>query len=271
MTALTALDVQVTQSEQKPDLNRFIATLGGLSKALLDVDRAATPGRVPRPRWLVDDLRHEGEHFHVQLTAAPVNKRDMESLLRPVTALVSGIRELREQPELPPFYSETTIDRLIVVAKPREGIQEVALAPVNGQVGPYEALDERVLDNARSAVKEAERSIGSITGTLTGLKTTKQGLRIAIHDPVARRTINGTSTLSLAEELRLSWNHRCILRGRIARNLVGQALRISVTNVERLPDDREERNITRQLLGADPNWTGGLTVDEYMREVRRHG
>ena len=128
-----------------------------------------------------------------------------------------------------------------------------------------------MLDNARSAVRETERSIGSITGTLTGLKTTKQGLRIAVHDPVARRTINGTATLALAEELRLSWNHRCILRGRIARNLVGQALRISVTNVERLPDNREDRNIARQLLGADPNWTGGLTVDEYMRGVRRHG
>lgn len=270
MTTVSALDVQMTRSTQSPDLNRFIATLGNLSKALLDIDRSAMPGRGPRARWLVDDLRHEGERFHVQLTAAPAKKRDRASLLEPVVALVSGIRDLREQPELPPFYSETTIDRLIVVAKPREGIQEIALAAVNGHVGPYEALDEQVLDNARSAVKEAEKSIGSITGTLTSLKSTKQGLRIAILDPVARRTISGTAAAPLAEELRRCWNHRCVLRGRITRNLSGQALRISVTNVERLPDSRTDRNITKQLLGADPNWTGALTVDEYIEQVRRH-
>lgn len=270
MSAVSALDVQMTQSEQRPDLDRFIKTLGNVSKALNEIDRAALPGRMPRPRWVIEDLRHTGEDFHVRITAAPAKKRDRVSLLQPVEALVSGIGDLREVPELPQFYSEETVERLLVVAQPRLGIQEVALAPVNGQVGRYEALDAQVLDNARSAVREAEKSIGSISGSLTGLTKTAQGLRIAIHDPVAKRTVRGTASFALGEELRATWNHRCVLRGRITRNGVGQALRIAVNNVEPLPDVRRERNIAQRLLGADPSWTG-VPVDEYMRQVRRHG
>jgi hypothetical protein len=269
MATVSALDVRVEETGHGPDLLHFIAALSNVSKALIDVDRAATPGRIQRPKWVVNDLRHDNNFFNVQLTAAPVKTRDRDSLLLPVSALVTGVKELREQPELPPFYSESTVSRLLQVARPRDGIQEVSLATVNGVVGHYEVLDSAVVENAESAVREAEVSIGSITGTLTGLKTTRSGLRITVHDPVARRTVNGTAALALADDLRPCWNHRVTLRGRITRNLVGQALRISATNVERMPEEKPRGQTARALFGAAPDWTGGLSVEEFMSRTRR--
>lgn len=269
MATVSALDVRVEETGPGPDLLHFIAALSNVARALADVDRAATPGRIRRPKWVLEDLRHNDGVFNVQLTAAPVSTRDRESLLLPVSALVTGVRELREQPELPPFYSESTVSRLLQVARPRDGIQEVSLATVNGQVGHYEVLDSTVVEHAESAVREAEVSIGSITGTLTGLKTTRSGLRITIHDPIARRTVNGTATLAMADDLRPCWNHRVTIRGRLVRNLAGQALRISATNVERMPEDRPRSQITQALYGADSEWTGGLTVEDFMARARR--
>ena len=82
-----------------------------------------------RPRWVVDDLSHEGLFYTVRLTARPSRRRDPESLLRPVSALVDGARDLQAEPELPPFYSEATVSRLLKVAEPKDGIREVFSRP----------------------------------------------------------------------------------------------------------------------------------------------
>lgn len=272
MATVSAMEVRVTRSDRQPDLARWLSTLRNVSTALLDIDRTTTPGRgIPRPHWVVADLSHSGLYFNVRLTAAEQKRRDLQSLLAPVDAFVSGVRELREVPQLPAFYSEDTIERLLEVAHPRGGIQQVAVAMVNGHVGPYETLDEVVRENARTAVHEAERSIGSITGSLTALTSTNKGLRVSIHDPVAHRTVKGTAPLTLKEDLRMSWDHRVTLRGKITRNRVGQALKIVVSDAELMPEARLVGvHIADELYGADPDWTGDLSVDEFMNRVRRH-
>lgn len=272
MATVSAMEVQVTQGDRQPDFTQWLSTLRAMPAVLLDLDRATTPGKnVPRPHWVVDDIRHEGVSFYVRVTAAPHSRgRDHQSLMAPVTTLVSGVSSLRRDPELPAFFSEDTVQRLLNVANPRDGIREVSVAAVNGAVGPYEALDEIVRENARTAVRQAEKSIGSITGRLTALNATSKGLRIALHDPVSRRTVKGTAPLPMKENLRMWWDHRVTLRGTITRNQAGQALKIAVRDAEPMPESVPTGGrIADQLYGADEQWTGGLSVDDYMSRVRR--
>lgn len=258
------------QGEQRPALSRFLRSLGQLSGALREIDRAALVERSERPRWVVDDLGREGVYYTVRLTAAPSMKRAPESLLQPVAALVNGARDLQTEPELPQFYSESTVERLLNVAKPGDGIQEVSLAAVNGQVGPRVGLNDALVEHARAAVREAEVSIGSVTGTLDVISTrVKQGVRLSVFDPVNRRAVTGTAPQQLANSLRNYWGFRVTVRGRITRNARGQAIRISINDVELMPDDDLGRPNTNLLLGSAPEWTGGLSVDEFMDRARR--
>ncbi|GAB2736415.1 hypothetical protein [Nocardioides pakistanensis] len=270
MAGVTALEVRMMQGETRPALAHFTSTLGQLSSALREIDRAAVVERVERPKWVVDDLSHEGMFYTVRLTARPSRRRDPESLLRPVAALVDGARDLQSEPELPPFYSEATVTRLLKVAEPKDGIREVSLATVNGTVGDRVGLNDALIEHARSAVREAEVSIGSITGTLDVISTrAKHGVRVSVFDPVNRRAVTGTASGSMSDNLRNFWGHRVTVRGRITRNARGQAIRIAISDLELLPDDDSGRPSTTALLGADPEWTGGLSVDEFMNRARR--
>lgn len=270
MSALTALEVRMMQGEHRPALAQFMSTLGQLSSALREIDRAAVAERVERPRWVVDDLSHEGLFYIVRLTAKPSSRRDRESLLRPVAALVDGARDLQAEPELPPYYSEATVQRLLKVAEPKDGIREVSLATVNGDIGVRVGLNGALIEHARSAIREAEVSIGSITGTLDVISTrAKNGVRVSVFDTVNRRAVTGTASGTLSDNLRQSWGHRVTVRGRITRNARGQAIRVAIADLELLPGDDSGRPATSELLGADPNWTGGVSVDDFMDRARR--
>lgn len=270
MANVTALEVRMRQGEQRPALADFTGTLGQLSSALREIDRAAIETRIERPKWVVDDLSHEGMFYTVRLSANPSARRDQASLLRPVASLVDGARDLQAEPELPPFYSELTVARLLKVAVAKNGIREVSLATVNGVVGDRVDLNDSLIEHARAAVREAEVSIGSITGTLDVISTrAKNGVRVSVFDPVNRRAVTGTASGKMSDTLRNSWGHRVTVRGRITRNARGQAFRISITDLERLPDDDSGRPSTSALLGVDPDWAGGLTVDEFMDGARR--
>jgi hypothetical protein len=270
MSEVTALDVRLTREEKHlPDLGRFVSTLQRLGTALDGIDRALMPQRGERPRWVVQDLRHTGAFFDVTLTARPARSRPMESLLEPVRALVDGVRDLEAEPELPAYYSELTIDRLLELAEPRAGIREVAVAAVNGAREPWAPLSERVVEHGRAAVWGVEESIGSVTGRLDGLKRTRRGLTVHVFDQTARRTVTGTAPLAMADQLRPAWPGRVTVRGRITRNARGQAVKISISDVERLPSDDSGVPSTRDLLGVAPDWTGGLSVEEFLARRNR--
>lgn len=270
MASVTALEVRMMQGEHRPALAAFTSTLGQLSSALREIDIAAVTHRSARPKWVVDDLSHEGLFYTVRLSAGPNQRRDPASLLMPVSALVDGARDLQSEPELPRFYSESTVTRLLRVAVPHEGIREVSLATVNGKVGERVLLNDNLIEHARTAVREAEVSIGSITGTLDVISTrAKHGVRVSVFDPVNRRAVTGTVSGKLSDTLRKSWGHRVTVRGRITRNARGQAIRVAITGLELLPDDDSGRPSTAELLGADPEWTGGLSVGDFMDRARR--
>lgn len=271
MADVSALEVRITQGSAHPGLKRFLGTLRDLSGALDDVDRALIPtSGAHRPRWQVSDLAHSDDMFRVRLTAAPSRVRDRESLLRSVVVLVDGARALHEEPEVPKYYSGETVGRLLKIARATDGVEQVALATVNGQLGGEVALTGALVTHGLAATRESGQSIGSITGTLDVISTrAKAGVRVSVFDPVRRRSVSGTVDEGSVELVRASWGRRVSVRGRITRNARGQAIRMQISSLEVLPSDDSGRPDVAEVLGAAPSWTGGLTVDEFVAQARR--
>jgi hypothetical protein len=266
-----ALEVRILRDTQDLELGRFTSTLGRVATSLREIDRA-TVEKGSRPAWIVDDLVHKDRAFVVHLTARPRRAdRDWASLLRPIEALVDGVRSLADTPAVPPYYSEATVSRLMQIGKPEPGVSEVSLATVNGAVEHRAQLSSEVLENARKAVREDEVSTGSITGRLDILNArAKSGrLRISLLDPATRHAVTGSAPPGMSEELREAFGHRVAVFGRITRNHHGQAIRIQVSAIQQLPDDDSGRPSTEELLGIAPDWLGDLSVDDYLREARR--
>jgi hypothetical protein len=269
--AAGALDVRIRSSrDERVELARLTRTLDEVRLALAEIDRVyVLRGR--RPKWVVSALSDEVEYLLIRVTPAATVGRDTRSLLAPAEALVSGIDVLQRLPEVPQYYTESTVERVLKIGEPGHGVREVALAAVNGSAD-YVPVSEPVRQHAREAVRGKETSLGSVAGWLDQMNARRVGtglLMVSLFDPLTRRAVTGHMPATMEPEAHELWRHRVLARGQVTRNERGQPVRINIEGFERLPEDDSARAPVAELLGIDPDWLGGQDVDEYVREARR--
>jgi hypothetical protein len=266
-----ALDVKIHRSSnERVELARLTKTLSEVRLALTEIDRVYV-FRGGRPRWVVSSLRDQPDSLLIRLTVGPTRRRDTRSMLAPAEALVSGVDALQRVPEVPQYYTESTVERVLKIGEPGQGVTEVSLATVNGEVD-YVPVSEPVRQHAREAVRGAETSLGSVAGWLDQMNARRVGkgvLMVSLFDPLTRRAVTGHVPASMEHEVHELWRRRVLARGRVTRNERGQAVRINIEGFELLPEDDGGRAPVDELFGIDPDWTGGQDVDEYVREARR--
>ncbi|OCB25005.1 hypothetical protein A5674_22140 [Mycobacterium malmoense] len=65
-----------------------------------------------------------------------------------------------------------------------------------------------------------------------------------------------------------AWRHRVTVGGVIRRNARGQAIRMDVDRIERMPEDNSGRPSTDTLLGAAAGAFDDVSVDEFLDRLR---
>ncbi|MGH3405889.1 MAG: hypothetical protein ACRDRJ_25840 [Streptosporangiaceae bacterium] len=271
--AVGAFDVKIRSSpNERVELARLTKTLSEVRLALAEIDRVyVLRGR--RPRWVVSSLRDYPDSLLVRLTASPTTRRDTSSMLAPAEALVSGVDALQRVPEVPQYYTESTVDRVLKIGEPGQGVTEVSLATVNGQVEmDYVPVSEPVRQHAREAVRGTETSLGSVAGWLDQMNARRVGkgvLVVSLFDSLTRRAVTGYVPAAMESQVHQLWRRRVLARGRVTRNGRGQIVRINVEGFELLPEDDRARASVDELCGIDQDWIDGQDVDEYVREARR--
>ena len=264
------LEVKIRAVQGHVELARLTTTLNQVRLALGEIDHAYVL-RGSRPRWVVDSLRDGPGFLLVRVTAVSSARRQLGSVLAPVEALVSGVESLTSIPEVPQYYSDKTVERVIKIGEPGQGVQEISLAAVNGSSN-YVPLSEGVLQNAQRAIRAATTSLGSVGGWLDQISARRAArgvITVGLYDPLTKRAVTGSLPMWMEDEAKGYWRHRVLAVGQVTRNERGQVVRISIERFEPLPESDEARAPVRELLGIDPDWLGGQSVDEYIREARR--
>lgn len=269
MTA-TGLEVRLHEGRERAEATRVAKTLNEVVWSLQEIDRVHLL-RGTRATWVMADMDRQDQDLILRLEPRNVPaKRDMLDMLVPAEALVRGAHTLTEQPVVPELFAPKTVTRLGALAEPRDGVQSVSLATYNGRTNAEVVLSEPVKANAAAAVKPFEVAYGSVSGTLSGVRDARgKTVRVTVRDTIGRQAIEGIVPESMAEELRSAWRHRVALSGKVRRNARGQAIRIDVDRLELLPEGNLGRPSTEVLLGVGADWLDGMTVDDFLREVRR--
>jgi hypothetical protein len=246
-----ALDVRIRHNHERLELARLTKTLTDVRLALAEIDRVYIL-RGNRPKWVVDTVRDEENYLLVRLGAGFTPRRDTQSLMLPATALVSGITSLNRLPEVPQYYTASTVERVVKIGEPGQGVAEVSLATVNGRISDYVPVSEPVRQHAREAVRGTETSLGSIAGLLDQMNARRAGrglLMVGLYDALARRAVIGHVPASMESEVQKLWRHRVLAHGFVTRNSRGQPIRIRIERFELLPEDDSERASVNELLG----------------------
>ncbi len=261
----------IRSSADRVELARLTATLSQIRLALSEIDRVYLL-RGSRPRWVVDSLRDHPGRLVIRVAPTQPRRRDANSLSVPVEALISGVRSLDAVPEVPQFYTDATVERLVKLGEPGHGVREVSLATVNGGPSNYVPVSEHVRSNAKQAVRGTTVSLGSVAGWLDTLSTRRVGrglIGVGLYDKLTRRAVTGSLSVAMEAEVHRLWGHRVLAFGQVTRNDRGQAVRITIERFAELPENDDDRASARDLLGISPEWIGDQSVDEYVREARR--
>lgn len=267
--AATGLEVRVHEGRERAEAVRVARTLTEVVASLREIDRIYLLNGT-RATWVMADMERTAQDLVMRLEARLVpTDRDMADMLIPVVALVEGAETLQHEAEVPRLFSPNTVIRLGRLAEPKGGVQSVTLATYNGSAGEPVLLSDALRSNAAQAVKPFEVAYGSVSGTLSALRDTRTKGTVKVTVRTAtRQAVNGHVPDSLEDQLRQLWRHRVTLGGKVRRNARGQAIRIDVDTIERLPDGNEGRPSTDALLGAGVDWLEGLTVDELLGQLR---
>jgi hypothetical protein len=267
-----ALEVRLREGRERVDLARYTDTLTQVQHALNEIDHVFARQKMTRPEWIVQDLGHDDQELVVRLTARETPRRGEASLLASIDALVSGVEQLQETPEVPQYYTATTVERLLRIGKPGKGVQEVSLAAVSGVTGPHFPVSEPVREHARLAVTGTQISLGSMAGWIDQMSVRRldKGVSsVSLFDPSTRRAVLGLLPAGMQTVVESMWRKRVLARGKVSRNDRGQVVKIEIEHLEPLPEEPEAPAPVSELPGIAPDWLGGQSVDDYIREARR--
>ncbi|HET8684399.1 MAG TPA: hypothetical protein VFM54_21375 [Micromonosporaceae bacterium] len=125
-------------------------------------------------------------------------------------------------------------------------------------------VTHRSAENLRAGLKLRRRSIGSVIGRLE--TATVHERREASLWPVGggdRVTVYFSE--SQIDLIRQAWGSRVEASGVLTRDASDRLVSVRLQGLETLPDEGPPLT---SLVGMDPNFTDGLGVDGYLREIR---
>jgi len=266
--ATAAVELGIRRDAGGISVRAYTDLLTNFLLMLEEIDRLGTPGKVTRPEWAVGSVYEVGSTLRMVLVLRTLPKRrEVESLSIPPRALVSGVRSLAEVPEIPRLFSETIVERVGHVGQRigKEGVLALTLASVNGRRETDVPLDEGVRLNARRAIEPASTAWSSLVGVLDVISVRHERRRIGLLTDHGRAVVCDVKRLP-REAVMSAFEQRVVAAGRLKRNSSGQPVSLDVEALEVL--DSPPPVVARDLLGAAPNLTGGLSVEEYMAVLR---
>lgn len=266
--AQAAVEVGITAADGGVAVRAYTQLLRHVLVMLEEIDRLAVPGDVARPEWAIRSAVTVSDEFRVILLPRTLPKqRDPDSLSIPPLALVDGVRSLADAPEIPRLFSEPVVSHVDQLGHQigRRGITGVTMTSVNGQRSSGAAVTEAVRQNARRAVEPVSAAWSSVVGVLDVISARREKRRIGLLTSEGRAVVCNVQQLpnDLVFE---AFEKKVVAAGILRRNGRGQAVSLDAESLEILPT--EQRVTARDLLGAAPDVTGPLTINEFMAVIR---
>ncbi|MFJ6541741.1 hypothetical protein ACIQMP_13945 [Streptomyces sp. NPDC091385] len=265
-----ALEVRIAPSHQRLDLQAYTSILSEVRKTLEEVDRIAIPERTPRVHWAIKDVSMAKEVCMLLVPKTIPGKRAVSSLSVPTEGLVSGVRSLSRTPEIPAYFSDATVNRVGQIGKHVESgdVDHVTVSSIQGSGEPAIVNRETTLNAAR-AVDPVRESFSSIVGILEILQhRSGRPPRAILRIEKSNHAVRITAREDQSPILRESWGERVLAEGLLRRNSSGQPVSLQLEGIEGAPQ-RSSAISPWELLGIDPDYTEGLSTEEYIKRVRR--
>lgn len=263
---MSTLKLRVEGNGEPVSLDSFLDTLNNARYALYDVDHRVTERKTAAFEWTIADLKMSSPNPVAVLESRPVSRRVDPRWAELVTGgFVSALATAEQGDALPPRLSIAGLEHLrrLGAKLGKNGAVRFEAFYVEKEIGA--AVTPIAAENIKRLTVADSSAIGSVVGTLEMVSTHRR-YRYSVYDGLTGREVKCEFPAGDLESVKAALTCRVMVSGVVHRNARGEPLRISQPRLTVLPSG-DELPRTDQLIGVDPEFTGDLTTDEYLRQA----
>ncbi|MEV4180162.1 hypothetical protein AB0J28_01785 [Streptosporangium canum] len=179
---------------------------------------------------------------------------------------IEGFSETEEHETLPRRWTPAAVEAGLQLSKclgmlESDGMTLELLA--DGQPHQRVVVTRRSADNLRKALQRKRASIGSLIGKLDSI-TLHNALKAGLWTEVRGRRVEVQFTRDQQDAVHASLGKRVEISGVVTRDIHDRAVSIKMKKIDQLP---EQEAPLREIVGADPDLTGGLGAAKHLRRM----
>ena len=245
----------------KIPLSSFSRAIGKLRLILEEIEERISNGE-GHNIWAVTNLNMASP---ADIQIEPLEAKEFLDAEQSIKYAIDGFSSLNRTPVRPAGFSDTALKRTREFAglKDAKSLDEIKLLNGSNEVSLTGHIIANVDDLIGPPPKDA---IGSIRGKLDIINV-HTGLQVGIFQDLDRKCIKAIiedENDELLERAKSLLGKLIVATGEIKRNKFGIPREIRVQTIE----PASERTDIREAFGIDPDFTDGLSVDEFLRRQR---
>lgn len=253
------LVIRLTTKTDHPPLDSFLEAVQNSHAILRDIDFAISAKPGGSLRWRIADVQLGSAA--ITLTPESVVE-DLDVSQQVLRAYAEGLATIERVPEIPPFFSEQTLER----AKSLVGLlgEEVTRITIRTPGIEPVTITQRVAANVDELIGPRFEAIGTIEGTLETLSVHGRPY-FNIYEVLSRRRVACYFPIRMVDAAHSAFRSRVAVTGKVTYTGRGQPVSISVREL-RVLRPREELPQAKDIEGTD--LTGGEDAADYVRRLR---
>ena len=239
---------------------------------LRELDTAISRRSSGTLNWYISRLHNNGTLLLEVLSKQRQLKRQMAGAAdvstEVATSFVTGLENIECHGTSPPYLTDTGMRKV-------QGM--VSLIHKNGAKGFVASVPEvqqsvEVSEKAAKTISELlpakTEALGSVEGRLEAISI-HGGKKFVIYHSISKKAVNcHFEQEGIMEKVLQSLGSRVIVSGEIFSNAKGEPVKVAVSGFGLIEGTGRIPTVA-ELTGSDPDFTGGLSTEDYIRSIRR--
>jgi hypothetical protein len=240
----------------------FLAAIDNSLKILIDLDSGISGEPRGTLDWLIARLGVGSLTVELESRSRIESRNTGPEVAR---HFVEGLRQIEQLGTSPPYLSEQGMVRAARLVKliGREGAAGLAVTDLSETA----ELSAKAAVNIDQLLRTRRRAIGSVRGKIETVSI-HRGQKFIIYLSRTHKAVTcRISDPQLLKEAAKVMGRRVLASGTVHYNAKNEPMRVDVEQLRVFREENELPGIS-ELAGSDPDFTGGLSTKEYIREMR---
>jgi hypothetical protein len=271
---MTTLRIDIAGNPKSVPYRSFLDVANNSLAILSDLDPRFSHRRAGNIEWLMNDLALNGAlRIEVYSKVRSLKRKILKDVSMQVAgSFVHGFGTLEKEGRSPEYFTSYGMDR---AAEMTRVIGYSSAHAIVAEVLEDEAtieITEKSVRHLKELIPESYKALGSVEGTLEAISihNRRKPLFVVYESLFGKAVTCSISGLSIMGKVKESLGKRVRVSGLVSRNARSEPRQVMLYKPEDLEIFGEDLKVLpfRSLGGSDPDFTGDLSTEEFIRSVR---